>query len=50
MLDYRFHYAVLAAEDRTRPTREQNAIQNRGVRRVFRISDTRPAGRDAGRR
>ena len=41
MLDYRLHYAVMAAEDRLRPNRSQRSVQNRGVRRVFRIGDTR---------
>jgi len=50
MLDYRLHYAILAAEDRVRPNRDKLATQNRGVRRIFRIADPRPAGRDAGRR
>ncbi|MGH2455859.1 MAG: hypothetical protein ACRDHD_06340 [Candidatus Limnocylindria bacterium] len=50
MLDYRLHYAILAAEDRVRPTRDQAASQNRGVRRVFRVASQRPSGRDAGRR
>jgi hypothetical protein len=50
MLDYRLHYAIMAAEDRIRPTRDQAWAQNRGVKRVFRIGLDRPAARDAGRR
>ncbi|HEX6138958.1 MAG TPA: hypothetical protein VF013_00665 [Candidatus Limnocylindria bacterium] len=49
MLDYRLHYAVMAAEDRNRPSREQLIAQNRGVRRVFRIEGDRPQ-RTVGRR
>jgi hypothetical protein len=51
MLDYRLHYAIMANEDRTRPTHKQAWAQNRGVKRVFRIGEERPtAARDAGRR
>jgi hypothetical protein len=50
MLDYKLHYAILAAEDRTRPTQAQAWAQNRGVKRVFRIGQDRPVAREAGRR
>jgi hypothetical protein len=50
MLDYRFHYAIMATEDRVRPSHKQAWAQNRGVRRVYRMGDARPAVRDAGRR
>lgn len=50
MLDYRLHYAILAAEDRVRPSRDQAGAQNRGVKRIFRVGRERPVGRDAGRR
>jgi hypothetical protein len=50
MLDYRLHYAVLAAEDRVRGSRDHVASQNRGIRRVFRVGDSRPAVREMGRR
>lgn len=50
MLDYRFHYAIMATEDRVRPSHKQAWAQNRGVKRVYRIGDERPAARDAGRR
>jgi hypothetical protein len=50
MLDYRLHYAIMAAEDRNRPTRDQAWAQNRGVKRVFRIGQERPVARDVGRR
>jgi hypothetical protein len=50
MLDYRLHYAILAAEDRTRPSRLGSVTQHRGLRRIFRVSNDRPASREAGRR
>ncbi|HET6379877.1 MAG TPA: hypothetical protein VFH63_02420 [candidate division Zixibacteria bacterium] len=50
MLDYRLHYAILAADDRTRSQRLDSATQNRGVRRIFRITDERKAARETGRR
>ena len=40
MLEYRFHYAVMAAEDRRRPVRH-DAISKRGSRRIFKLD--RPA-------
>lgn len=48
MLDYRLHYAVMAAEDRLRPVRQPVITPHRGVRRVFRLagrSDARGAAR-----
>jgi hypothetical protein len=50
MLDYKLHYAILATEDRVRGSREHAASQNRGLRRVFRVGDSRPASREMGRR
>jgi hypothetical protein len=50
MLDYRLHYAILAAEDRVRGSRDHVASQNRGVRRIFRVGGSRPAIREIGRR
>ena len=50
MLDYRLHYAILAAEDRVRGSRDHVAAQNRGIRRVFRVGGSRPSIREMGRR
>jgi hypothetical protein len=50
MLDYRLHYAVMAAEDRLRPARPHVITPNRGVRRILRLSGNREDGRQAGRR
>ena len=50
MLDYRLHYAILAAEDRIRGSRDHVASQNRGIRRIFRVGGSRPAIREIGRR
>ena len=50
MLDNHFQFAILATEDRIRPSHKQAWAQNRGVKRVFRIGVERPAARDAGRR
>jgi hypothetical protein len=50
MLDYRLHYAILAAEDRLRDSRPHAASQNRGLRRIFRVADGRRQAREAGRR
>jgi len=49
MLDYRFHYAVMAAEDRQRQVRQPVITNHRGPRRIFRLVSGRPAGRDGGR-
>jgi hypothetical protein len=49
MLDYRLHYAVMAAEDRLRLNRYQRSVQNRGVRRIFRIGESRQGARGAER-
>jgi hypothetical protein len=37
MLDYRLHYAIMAAEDRLRPHRSNVLTPHRGARRVFRL-------------
>jgi hypothetical protein len=50
MLDYRLHYAILAAEDRVRGTRDHSSSQNRGIRRIFRFGETRQTSREMGRR
>ena len=50
MLDYRLHYAIMVAEDRVRGTRDHTSSQNRGIRRIFRVNESRPAGREMGRR
>lgn len=50
MLDYRLHYAVMQTEDRLRPARLPVMTPNRGARRVFRLGDGRPVGRQAGAR
>jgi hypothetical protein len=50
MLDYRLHYAILAAEDRVRGTRDHTSSQNRGIRRIFRVGESRQASREMGRR
>lgn len=45
MLDYRLHYAVMAAEDRLHPSRP-DAIRPKGLaRRLFRVGSGRPAPR-----
>ena len=49
MLDYRYHYAVMTAEDRHRQIRQPVITNQRGARRIFRLAGTRPAGRDGGR-
>jgi len=36
MLDYRLHYAQMAAEDRLRKAHD-NAVLNRGTKRVFQL-------------
>jgi hypothetical protein len=50
MLDYRLHYPTLVAEDRGRGARDNGALQNRGIRRIFRVGDSRPQAREMGRR
>ena len=50
MLDYRLHYPNLVQEDRLRGVRDHADVANRGVRRIFRIASSRPAGREMGRR
>jgi hypothetical protein len=46
MLAAQLHYPVFHSEFRGR----QTPVAKRGIRRVFRIGDTRPAGREMGRR
>jgi hypothetical protein len=50
MLDYRLHYPNLVPEERLRGVRDHAEVANRGVRRIFRIASSRPAGREMGRR
>ncbi len=50
MLDYRLHYAVMATEDRLRPTRQPVIAPRRGARRVFRLAGGRDDSRSATRR
>ncbi|HSM38719.1 MAG TPA: hypothetical protein VK838_05235 [Candidatus Limnocylindrales bacterium] len=50
MLDYRLHYAVMATEDRLRPTRQPVMKPNRGTRRVFRLGGGRSDARGTARR
>jgi hypothetical protein len=50
MLDYRLHYPILVSEERARGVRDHGALQHRGIRRIFRVGDNRPASRDTGRR
>ncbi len=40
MLDYRLHYAQMAAEDRLRQARHQ-AVAARGTKRVFQLAGRR---------
>lgn len=47
MLDYRLHYAILAAEDRVRSRQSQNRA--RSTKRIFRLGAERPAPRDGQR-
>jgi hypothetical protein len=50
MLDYRLHYAVMAAEDRLRPARPSVITPHRGARRVFRLAGGRQDARTTSRR
>ncbi len=51
LVDFRLHPGILEAEDRVRSTRDYSAPANRGgIRRIFRVSDSRPIGRELGRR
>jgi hypothetical protein len=50
MLDYRFHYAIMQAEDRLRAARRPELTLDRGIRRVYRLSAERAEGRKAGLR
>lgn len=47
MLDYRFHYAILATEDRVNS--RQRRAPSRTARRVFRLAGVRSALRDGER-
>lgn len=47
MFDYRYHYAVLATEDRVRS--HQQRTPSRSAKRVFRLSDERTAARSRQR-
>jgi hypothetical protein len=47
MFDYRYHYAVLATEDRVRS--HQQRTPSRDTKRVFRLGDERPSGRSRQR-
>lgn len=49
MLDYRLHYAVMATQDRLRPTRHNVITTSRGPRRIFRLA-SRGSGRATERR
>lgn len=52
MLDYRLplDYAIVRTEDRVRDARGHVPPQNNGIRRVFRIGESRPTIREMGRR
>lgn len=50
LVDYRLHPAILVAQERVRGTREPALDQHRGIRRIFRVGDSRPASREMGRR
>lgn len=50
MLDYRLHYPILGTEDRGRGARDHGSLQNRGIRRIYRVGESRPANRETGRR
>lgn len=50
LVDYRLHPGILVAEDRARGIRDHTAIANRGIRRIFRVGDSRPTGREMERR
>jgi len=50
LVDYRLHPAIIAAEDRVRGTRDSFAMTGHGIRRVFRVGDSRPTSRETGRR
>lgn len=47
MLDYRYHYAVLATEDRVRS--HQQRTPSRNEKRVFRLADERSGARNRQR-
>ena len=48
MLDYRLHYAQMAAEDRLREVRN-HAVATRGTKRVFQLSGRRPDRKESAR-
>lgn len=47
MLDYRFHFAQLVAEDRLRQRRQQVPQPVRAARRIFRLGQATPQRRPA---
>lgn len=50
LVEYRLHPAIFDAEDRVRGVREHTAVANRGIRRIFRVGDSRPTSRQMERR
>jgi hypothetical protein len=48
MLDYRLHYAQMAAEDRLREARD-HAVATRGTKRVFQLSGRRSDRKETAR-
>ena len=50
LVDYRLHPAIIEAEDRVRDARNYGATANRGIRRIFRVGDSRPISREIERR
>jgi hypothetical protein len=50
LVDYRLHPGILTSEDRARSSRDHAAIANHGMRRIFRVGDSRPTTREMERR
>jgi hypothetical protein len=50
LVDYRLHPGILESGDRARGSRDHAAIANRGIRRIFRVGDSRPTSREMERR
>lgn len=50
LVDYRLHPGILTSEDRARGSRDHAAIANRGIRRIFRVGESRPTSRELERR
>jgi hypothetical protein len=55
MLDNQFQFAILATEDRirdlrSRKTANDRGVEDRGVRRIFRLGGDRHGARQVGRR